>query len=177
MSPPRLVAVLLLIACSAASADKKRDPLTYAEVDQIRETTQEPEKRIPLYVQFAKARLLAIEQLRADNKLKTDRGKQIHDLLEDFTTIADELEDNLDMFQRQHQDMRKALKQVVEAYTDWQLKLRSIREAQGVSDAEARAYSFPLESAIDAVNSGLDSSRDLLDKQNRDYQELKKKKK
>src|SRR5438309_2295271 len=175
MKPCRLVAILLLIA-SFACADKKRDPLTNEEVDKIRETTQEPEKRIPLYVQFAKTRLLAIEQLRADNKLKTDRGKQIHDLLEDFTTLADELDNNLDMYQRQHDDLRKVLKQVVEAYTNWQLKLRSIKEAQSVSETEARAYSFPLESAIDAVNSGLDSSRDLLDKQNRDSKDLKKKK-
>ena len=89
MRPHRIVAFFLLLACSAAYADKHRDPLTNAEVDQVRELADQPEKRILLYVQFAKARMLAIEQLRADNKLKTDRGKQIHDLLEDFTTIAE----------------------------------------------------------------------------------------
>ena len=175
MSFRRGLAFVLLVTCAATWADKKRDPLTEKEVDQIRETTQEPDKRIPLYIQFAKTRLLAIEQLRADNKLKADRGKQIHDLLEDFTTITDELDDNIDMYQKQHTDLRKALKQVVEAYTDWQLKLRSIKEAQGVPEDEAKTYSFPLESAIDSVNSGLDSSRDLLDRQNRDPN-LKKKK-
>jgi len=41
---------------------------------------------------------------------------------------------------------------------------------------EARAYAFPLESAMESVNSGLDSSRDLLDRQNRDAKDLKKKK-
>lgn len=176
MSMRRWVTLFLFVACTAGFAEKKRDPLTDKEVDQIRETTQDPDKRIPLYIQFAKTRLLAIDQLRADMKLKADRGKQIHDLLEDFTTIADELDDNIDMYQRQHLDLRKVLKQVVEAYTDWQLKLRSIKEAQGISEAEAKAYSFPLDSAIDAVNSGLDSSRDLLDKQNRDLKDLKKKK-
>ena len=117
MKPHRLIAFFLLLSC-LGFAEKKRDPLTNEEVDKIRETTQEPEKRIPLYVQFAKTRLLAIEQLRADNKLKTDRGKQIHDLLEDFTTLADELDNNIDMYQRQHEDLRKVLKLVVEAYTD-----------------------------------------------------------
>lgn len=172
----RIIAFMLLLACSAAYADKHRDPLTNDEVEKIREVTDQPEKRILLYVEFAKARMLAIEQLRADNKLKTDRGKQIHDLLEDFTTIVDELDNNIDMFDRQHEDMRKALKQVVEAYTDWQLKLRAIREATDVSKEEARAYDFPLESAIDSVNSEMDTARETLDKQNKNAKELKKKK-
>lgn len=170
------VAAIVLCAAVYATADKKRDPLTATEVDKVRETAMEPEKRLPLYVEFAKARLMAIEQLRADNKLKTDRGKQIHDLLEDFTTLSDELDNNIDMFERKHQDMRKALKQVVEAYTDWQLKLRGIKEDSSIKDEERKAYDFPLESAIESVNSGLDDARDALDKQNKDYQESKKKK-
>src|SRR5258706_7836797 len=137
------IVLFLLVAGTLSQADKRRDPLTEAEVAKIRDSSDEPQKRILLYVQYAKARLLAIEQLRADNKLKTDRGKQIHDLLEDFATISDELDSNVDMFQRQHEDLRKALKQVVEAYTDWQLKLRSIKEATGVSEAETKAYDFP----------------------------------
>jgi len=79
----RTTVVFMLLACCIAHADKRRDPLTDAEVSQLRATAQEPEKRIPLFIQFAKTRLLAIEQLRADDKLKTDRGKQIHDLLAD----------------------------------------------------------------------------------------------
>src|SRR5947209_3882748 len=127
MSVRRLVAFLLLIACGVAFADRKRDPLTPEEVDKVRDATDIPDKRVLLYVEFAKARLLAIEQLRADNKIK-DRGKQIHDLLEDFASLADELDSNIDMFNRQHEDLRKSLKTVVEAYTDWQLRLRSIKE-------------------------------------------------
>src|SRR5437870_3052608 len=96
----RWLAFFLLAACAVACADKRRDPLTEDEIAKIRDTTQEPQKRVMLYVQFAKARMLAIEQLRADNKLKAERGKQIHDLLEDFTTITDELDSNIDMFVR-----------------------------------------------------------------------------
>ena len=176
MTLHKVLLIVLLLAGVFARADKKRDPLTEAEVDKVRESAQEPEKRLPLYVQFAKARLMAIEQLRADNQLKIDRGKQIHDLLEDFTTLSDELDNNIDMFARQHQDMRKPLRQVVEAYTDWQLKLRSIKEDPAVKEEEKKAYDFPLQSAIDSVNAGLDDARDALDKQNKDYQELKKKK-
>ena len=170
-----LMAIFLLVSCGMSVADKHRDPLTAAEVDKIRELTDQPEKRILLYVDFTKARLLAIDQLRADNKIK-DRGKQIHDLLEDFTTLSDELDNNIDMFERQHEDLRKALKVVVETYTDWQLKLRSIKEATNVPAEEMHAYDFPLESAIDSVNSGLDDARETLDKQNKDPKSLRKKK-
>jgi chromosome segregation ATPase len=176
MSFQRVIAIFLLLACTAAYADKRRDPLTNDEVSKVRDTSDQPDKRILLYVEFAKARLMAIEQLRADTKLKTDRGKQIHDLLEDFTTIIDELDSNIDMYDRQHQDLRKSLKGVVEAYTDWQLKLRSLKEAAAVSDVEKRTYDFPLDSAIDSVNSELDSARETLEKQNKNAQELKKKK-
>jgi hypothetical protein len=171
----KLLLLSLMAACTFAHADKKRDPLTDSEVAQIRDATEEPQKRVLLYVQFAKTRMLAIEQVRADNKIK-DRAKQIHDLLEDFTALTDELDSNIDMFVRQREDLRKALKVVVESYTDWQLKLRGIKEAANVPTAETRAYDFPLESAIESVNSGLDSSRELLDKQNKEYKELKKKK-
>lgn len=176
MTLHRIVAFFLLLTCTAAFGDKHRDPLTNDEVEKIRDASDEPDKRILLYVQFAKARLLAIEQLQADTKLKTDRGRQIHDLLEDFTTIIDQLDDNIDMYDRQHADLRKSLKPVVEAYTDWQLKLRAIKEAVGVSDNEKKAYDFPLDSAIDSVNSELDSARETLEKQNKSAAEAKKKK-
>src|SRR4051812_38407445 len=108
MKPHRAIvfALAVLLACVPAVADKHRDPLTADEVDKIRDATEVPEKRVKLYVQFAKARMLAIEQLRADSKLKSDRGKQIHDLLEDFNSIADELDSNIDMFARQKEDLR-----------------------------------------------------------------------
>jgi hypothetical protein len=160
-------AVLLLFCLSVPSFASRRDPLTEAEVAQLRDTAQEPVKRIKLLVAFARARMLAIDQIRGDGKMAADRGKRIHDLLEDFNYIADELDSNLDMYARQHSDLRKALKEVVEAYTEWQLKLRGIKAGE-TSTAEMKQYEFPLDTAIETVNSGLDSSRDLLDKQNKE---------
>src|ERR1700741_3979478 len=168
MNPLRKSATVLLLLClSAPSFASRRDPLTEAEVAQLRDTTQEPVKRIKLLVNFARARMFAIDQVRGDSKMAADRGKRIHDLLEDFNYIADELDSNLDMYARQHSDLRKALKEVVEAYTDWQLKLRGSKAGE-TSTAEMKQYEFPLDTAIETVNSGLDSSRDLLDKQNKE---------
>src|SRR4051794_23942108 len=92
---------LLVSSVSARGPKATRDPLNPKEVDELRETTQDPPKRLKLLVSYASARMLAIHQLRTDPKLAEDRGQQIHDLLEDFNAIAEELDDNLDMYTRQ----------------------------------------------------------------------------
>jgi hypothetical protein len=59
---------LLILVAGAASAQRHRDPFTQAEIDQIRDASWEPQQRLSLYVQFARARLVAMEQMRADPK-------------------------------------------------------------------------------------------------------------
>jgi hypothetical protein len=174
------IATLLFLLAPFSLAGGNRDPLTPAEVDKLREVTQEPEKRIKLFIEFARARLLAVEQLRADPKLATDRGKQIHNLLTDFLSISESLEDNLEMYERQHADLRNPLKQTIEAYTDWKLRLRNLKEPpKGDAKAaeELKEYDFVLESAVDSVNGALDSSRELLQEQNKQKEDEKHKKK
>jgi len=58
---------------SPALAERKRDPLTPPEVDQLRETALEPELRLKLYIKFARVRLASLEQVRSDPKIK-NRG-------------------------------------------------------------------------------------------------------
>ena len=174
--------LLLFLICTIAvpvAGQKRRDPLTPAEVDQLRENAQEPHKRLKLFTQFAKARLIAIEQLRGDPKLAKERGKQLHSLIEDFDFIANELSDNLDMYDRQRHDLRKPLKEIIEGYTDWQLRLRTLKEAY-VADPkmldEYKQVEFVLDSAIDTVNAGLEDSRAVMDDHVARYEKDKKKK-
>ena len=95
MKSVRLFLVLFFLITTVASA-RRRDPLTTAESDQLRALASEPYKRLKLYVKFTSARLDSIEQLRSDPKSAEGRGRKIHDLLEDFTAIIDEINDNLD---------------------------------------------------------------------------------
>ena len=83
------------------SVAQKRDPLNEKEVDEMRESADWPDKRLELMVKFARARMTAIDQLRANGKTAKDRPMQIHDLLEDFTTLVDEI-------RRQHRHVRLA---------------------------------------------------------------------
>jgi len=177
MSVLRLTAVICLVAGMVLAQGKvRRDPLTDAETDQLRETKELPPQRIKLLVKFARTRLLAIDQLRSDPKLAEDRGQRIHDLLEDFTNIIDELGDNLDMYEDQKADLRKPLKEVIQAASEFQLKLRALKESSDPAAArEQKEYEFALLNAIDAVNANADDARSLLEKQSQEKQEKKKK--
>jgi hypothetical protein len=157
-----IVVLVLLAFCASlfANGQRKRDPLTDQEADQIREQALNPQKRFHLYVTFAKARLSAIDQLRADPKMAQGRGQQIRELLEDFVSLVDETEDNLDDYRERKADLIKPLTELVEAESDWKLKLRSLKETGGV---DAKDYEFVLQSAIDAVNENSDSARKELE--------------
>ena len=174
-----LVSAILVLVATAMHGNTRRDPLNEAEVDQLREQAQDPPKRLKLYITFAHARMTAIEQLRNDPKLASDRARQIHDLLEDFTNIVDEIDANVDNYHERNADLRKPLKELIEADADWQLRLRTLREAP-VSDPgaakEARQYYFALDSAIDSVESSGENARKVLDEQNKAFAEKKKKK-
>ena len=49
--------IFLLLLLSVAASAKRRDPLTEAETDQLREVAMEPYNRIKLMIKFTEARL------------------------------------------------------------------------------------------------------------------------
>lgn len=156
-----VVGVLLLAAGMPVFGQKHRDPLTGTEIDQIRDTSWEPKQRLPLYVQFARARLVKLEELRSDPKTK-ERARQTHDLLDDFQRLYDELNDNIDTYVDRRDDIRKPLKIVIDADTEFQAKLRALKDAADVPPAEAEQYQFVLTNAIETVDSATEDHRKLL---------------
>ncbi len=105
---------LLLCSWTRDSMAQRRDPLNEKEVDQMRESADWPDKRLELMVKFTRERMAAIEQLQSGKNVK-DRAMQIHDLLEDFTALLDEVEDNVEMYGAHKADMRKGLTLLIEA--------------------------------------------------------------
>ena len=153
-------------------AQRHRDPLTGAEIDQVRDSSWEPKLRLPLYIQFARTRLDKLDQVRSDPKVK-DRAQQTHDLLDDFQLLYDELNDNIDTYIDRKDDIRKPLKTIIEADTEFQSKLRALKDAANVTPGEAAQYEFVLTNAIETVDSSADDHRKLL----ADQEELAKHKK
>ncbi|MGA2375196.1 MAG: hypothetical protein ABSF72_06730 [Candidatus Sulfotelmatobacter sp.] len=152
---------LFLIAAALAPAQRHRDPFTQPEIDQIRDASWEPQQRLSLYVKFARARLVALEQMRSDPKTK-DRPRQTHDKLDDFLLIYDELNDNIDTYVDRKNDIRKPLKMIIDADTEFQAKVLALRDAAGVSAEEAKQYEFALTEALDTLDSSAEEHRKLL---------------
>jgi len=182
MKPRTAVTVCCLMALLAVAAPAQHrrghDPLTYAEADELREVAQDPPRRLKLFIKYASARLQSIEQLRGDPKTAEGRGRRIHDLLQDFTTLVDELDDNVNMYANRKEDISKPLGEVITADTEWKLKLRTLKEAaDATSIAEARDYSFVLETATDAVNASISNARDVQDEIAKRKQEEKEEQK
>jgi hypothetical protein len=161
---PVCIATVLLLSCGAILAQSGRDPLTQAEIDQIRDASWEPNQRLTLYVGFARARLVKLEQVRSDAKTK-DRAQQTHDLLDDFQALYDELNDNIETYVDRNDDIRKPLKGIIVADTEFQAKLRALKEAADVPRSEYSVYEFVLSNALDTVDSSTEDHRKLLDDQ------------
>jgi hypothetical protein len=153
--------VLLVAGASVAQAQRHREPLTQAEIDQIRDASWEPKQRLTLYVQFTRARLVKLEEMRNDPKTK-NRPQQTHDMLDDIQLLYDELNDNIDTYVDRKDDIRKPLKLVIEADTEFQAKLRALKDAADVPAAEAREYEFVLNNVLDTVDTSAEEHRKLL---------------
>src|SRR5579872_4313298 len=156
--------VLLLLTATGASAQRHRDPFTPAEIDSIRDASWEPQQRLALYVKFARARLVALEQMRSDPKTK-NRAQQTHDRLDDFALIYDELNDNIETYVQRKNDIRKPLKVIIDADTEFQAKLRALKDAADVPAEEAKQYEFVLTNALDTLDSSAEDHRKLLAEQ------------
>jgi len=168
-----LLLALALPFASSLSAQRRHDPLNQLEIDQLRDAMLDPDERLKLYVKFSRDRMTALEQMRANPKT-TDRGLQTHDLLQDFLTIYQELDDNVDMYVGRKNDIRKPMKVVIEGDTEFQSKLRALKDAANADPKEAKQYEFLLSDALETVDSSAEDHRKTL-AQVEEYMKHKKK--
>jgi hypothetical protein len=168
-----LCVVLYLVAAVVAAAQRHRDPFTKAEIDQIRDASWEPQQRLSLYVKFARERLVGLEQMRSDPKTK-NRARETHDRLDDFLLIYDELNDNIDTYIDRKNDIRKPLKVIIDADTEFQAKLRGLKDAADVAAAEASQYEFVLSNIIETLDTSAEDHRKLLTEQEEEWKHRKK---
>jgi septal ring factor EnvC (AmiA/AmiB activator) len=157
---------------SPGLAEQKRDPLTAPEIDQLRETALEPSLRLKLYVAFARARLTSLEQARSDPKT-TNRGLETHDRLQDFLDIYDELNENIDTYVDRKSDLRKVLKAIIEADTEFQAKLRALQDSANSAKEETKQYEFLLSNALETVDASTQDHRQLSNEQEEAFKHKK----
>ena len=83
----------------------------------------------------------------------------------------------MDAYRRQNADLRKPLGLLIPAVSDWQLRLRTLKEATSSDpqmQRESKDFYFSLDNAIDAVNSLAENARDTLSEQNEAHAKKKK---
>ena len=158
----------LLVGLVLPAFASKRDPLTDKEIDEMREIAQDGPKRLQLLLTFARTRLVAVYQIHGDPKMVEGRGQRTHDMLEDFASIVNELDRNIDQYANQKQDIRKQLKDVIEADAQFQMQLRALKEEETKPEwqKEAEDYKFVLDDALDALQDNATNARETLDEQN-----------
>jgi hypothetical protein len=124
--PRRLTLALALLVLTAPLHAQPRDSaLTNAEIEQVREARYVPSDCILLFVNFLDLRTQKLHDLYAHPR-RPGREQDTHDLIEQFTSIADELVDNLDDYGPRHADLRHALPKVLSATDRWAAALKSL---------------------------------------------------
>jgi hypothetical protein len=119
-----LTAALLLALAPALHAQQSDSTLTQSEIDQIRDARYYPDTCVLLFVKFLDLRVQEIQDLYAHPR-RPGREQDTHDLIEQFTSITDELSDNLDDYGPRHADLRKALPKIIDATDRWSSALKS----------------------------------------------------
>jgi hypothetical protein len=149
-------------------AQDKDDPLTEAQVDKLREVADQPPERIKLYMEFIGDRADAIAEMVGDTRIQ-NKPPKIRKLLQEYTRLVDELQDNLDNYDETHADIRKVLKDLVPASKKW---LDTVN-----SPPPDPVYDFPRKTAADASESLVDQVTTLQTDLDKYFAEQKKQKK
>lgn len=146
----------MLAPVGALRAQQKVDALSDAEVERLRDVNREPTERVMVFVAFLDGRTDRIRDLVAKPR-RPGREEDIHDQMEQFVSIADDLEDNLDEYGTRHWDVRKALPKLSKALDKWATALRS--------PAEDERYDVERKLALEAIQDIREDSNKLLEDQ------------
>jgi hypothetical protein len=151
-----LLASLLLALALPLRAQQSNTALSDAEIDQLRDSAYVPGDRVLVFIKLLDARNKAIQDLYARPR-KPGREQDTHDLLEQFTAIADELDDNLDDYGPRHRDIRKALPKLLDATERWSSNLKS--------PPDNEAYSVSRKLALEAIRDLREQATQLIEDQ------------
>jgi hypothetical protein len=124
---PRCALTLLLaILCLTPPlrAQHTDSALSEKEIEELRDSAYVPADRVIVFIKFLDKRSKAVQDLFAHPR-KPGREQDTHDLVEEFTSIADELNDNLDDYGPHHRDIRRSLPKLVEATDRWATALKT----------------------------------------------------
>lgn len=129
---PIVVLVAGLAAAMPLAAQTRTGALSDKEIEEVREARYVPADAILLFVKFLDDRVERIQEMYAKPR-RPGREEDTHDLMEQFTSIADELDDNLEDYGPRHADLRRALPKLIAATDRWATTIKTPPEAEQYS--------------------------------------------
>ncbi len=151
-----LIALTVFLLFQPAHAQGREPALSEKEVEELRDAAYVPNDRVLVFIKFIDARTKRIQDLFAKPR-RPGREEDTHDLLEEFTAIADELDDNLDDYDHRHGDIRKALPKLIEATDRWSSALKS--------PPENDAYNVSRKLALESIHDIREAATKMLEDQ------------
>jgi hypothetical protein len=159
-------AIFICFFCTfnLSAQKEKREPLTEAQVEQIREAGIDPMERVKIYTRILDEHAEALKALGKRSK-SAARSHRMEEELEDFTALMDELGSNLDTYGDRKADLRKSLKPLADSTQKWLEMLRGLLPEP--------AFELAIKEAIESGQDLADEASRLL-KEQTDYFNLHK---
>ncbi|MFQ5695676.1 MAG: hypothetical protein ACE5HB_06785 [Terriglobia bacterium] len=145
-----LILAAVLLVASASALAQRGDYLTREEVDKVRDT-QEPNKRIQLFLEIAGGRLGQFEKsLGAPGGEPAAHHDVLLDRLNDFINAIDDTAGNLEFaLERGGVDLHKTRKKLLKQTENFLARLDRIREGHEIV---RREFPYDMEDALEATH-------------------------
>jgi hypothetical protein len=137
-------------------AQGHQNALSDAEVETLRDTAPLPADRVLAFIRFIDDRAKTIQTL-ATGPRKPGREEDLHDLMEQVNSIADDLDDNLDDYGPRHRDLRRVLPKLIAATERWSTVLRT--------PADNDAYNVQRKLALESIRDIREEATRLVEEQ------------
>jgi ABC-type transporter Mla subunit MlaD len=158
----------MVLATLPAFAQSRKDPLTEQQIEAVREAGDQPLERIKLFVGYIDDRAKEIHSINAD-PIAQNKNLRIHNQMDEFTRLSDDLQDNMDQFDQQHADLRKELKEIIAKTDEW---------AKVLNEPKPSAqYDFVRKTAIDSNQTAHETATQMLADEEKYIAEKKKEEK
>lgn len=147
------LATALFLLLPPLHAQNNDHSLSNAEIEKLRDTAYYPNQRVEYFIKLLDDRAQAIDDLYKHPR-KPGREQDTDDLMGQFTSIANELEDNLDDYGSRHKDVRKSLPKLIKALERWSTAIKS--------PPDNGAYNVSRHLALQAIRDVHDDTTDLI---------------
>ena len=148
-----MLCAALLCTLRSGYAQGSLVDLSEREVEEIRDASIEPVRRVMVYQQIVDRRVTRIQEVLADTRGQ-GRTQDLHDQMEQISGLVNEIEDNLADYDKSHRDVRKALPKLADALVRWESVLKQ--------PPENEAYALTRKLALESVADLRDETKDLL---------------